>query len=266
VVICEDNQRRIVEAVTPHLREAQLELREVDLDGGYPVFRLVPTTGHTASPRPRNLIFGSSRKPDLRISSTLDNEIEIVDGADVLVFDEPIGSAGLRWRDLQAWWRRDHPEQDEDAAKNLLYRRLLSCLPENSPPQRRLFKLYHRIHANRIHDLPALLPEVLLHWDHKTVRERGVSALLGQRMDFLLLTPNHHRIVVEVAGISHYTDERERPSPTRYAQNAQLDRDMRLRGYEVFRFGGAELQSDEQAAPMLADFFAAVFDRYGING
>ena len=33
--------------------------------------------------------------------------------------------------------------------------------------------------------LPALLPEVWLHWDPKTVRERGTAALLGHRMDNL---------------------------------------------------------------------------------
>jgi AbiJ N-terminal domain 3 len=263
VVIHEDAQRRIVDAVAPHLREARLEFREVDLDGGYPVFRLV-ATGQSTS-RPKSLIFGSTRKPDLRISDTVDNEIEIVDAADVLVFDDPIGPSGLRWRDLQAWWSRHHPEQDDDAARRALYARMLGCLPKDSPPQRRLFQLYHQIHGSRIPDLPALLPEVWLHWDHKTVRERGVRALLGQRMDFLMLTPNHHRIVLEVDGDSHYTDEVGNPSPAAYARNTALDRAMRLRGYEVFRFGGAELHSDAQAKSTLAPFFSELFGRYDIK-
>jgi hypothetical protein len=33
--------------------------------------------------------------------------------------------------------------------------------------------------------VPALLPEVWVHWDHKTVRQRGVHALQNLRMDFL---------------------------------------------------------------------------------
>jgi hypothetical protein len=264
VVIHEANQRRIVDTVTLHLREAHLEFREVDFDDGYPVFHLV-STGQLTS-RPKNLIFGSSRKPDLRISNTVDNDIEIVEnGADVLIFDEPIGPAGLSWRELQAWWGRHHREQDEDAAKKALYGRLLGSLPKTSPPQRLLFELYHRIHGSKIPELPALLPEVWLHWDHKTVRERGVAALLGQRMDLLLLMPHRHRVVLEVDGDTHYTDAAGRPSPPVYARNTRLDRDLRLRGYEIFRFGGAELQSDEQAAPMLGDFFATLFARYGIN-
>jgi hypothetical protein len=41
-------------------------------------------------------------------------------------------------------------------------------LPASSPPQQMLFDLYHDIHGERIHDLPALLPEVWLHWDPQT--------------------------------------------------------------------------------------------------
>lgn len=263
VIIREDVQRRAVKAVNPHLREVHLELREVDIDGGYPVFRLLGIGQSLA--RPKSLIFGTARKPDLRLSSTVDNEIEIVDAADALVFDDVIGSDGLRWRDLQAWWTRHHPGQNGNAAKKALYARLLSGLPADSPPQELLFRTYHTIFGDRIPNLPALLPEVWLHWDPKTVRERGASALLGQRMDFLLLTRNH-RIVLEVDGASHYSDETGRPSPKAYARHAALDRSLRLRGYEVFRFGGAELQNDDQTQSVLTRFFRDLFARFNIEG
>lgn len=263
VIVDEDQQRHVIDALRPHLRETHLELREVDIDGGYPVFRLVAT--ENAHSRPKSVIFASTRRLDLRISSTLDNEIEVVDEADALVYDEAIGPEGLTWADLLRWWMCRHPEQDSDAAKKALYARLARSVPAASPPQQRFFRLYYLLHAERINELPALLPEVLMHWDHKTVRERGVAALLGQRMDFLLLPPNNHRIVLEVDGISHYTDDQRRPSPSRYAENARLDRSLRLRGYDVFRFGGAELRTDEDALSILADFFAALFDRPGVK-
>ncbi|WP_100524908.1 hypothetical protein [Mycobacteroides abscessus] len=38
VLVDEDRQRRIVEAINPILRQACIELREVDTKGGYPVF------------------------------------------------------------------------------------------------------------------------------------------------------------------------------------------------------------------------------------
>lgn len=264
VVINEDNQRRLVAAMAPPLREAGLELRESGIDGGYPVFRLISTGAPTA--RPKNVIFGSTRKPDLRISNTVDNEIEIVDHRDNLVYDDPIGLSGLRWQDLQAWWQRLHPDIDADTAKTTLYQRLRDCLPIDSPPQRRFFELYHRINRHQIPFLPALLPEVWLHWDHKAVQERGVRALLGQRMDFLLLAPNHHRIILEVDGATHYTDERGQPSATRYARNSRFDRDTQLRGYSVYRFGAAELQNDQHATPMLTEFFQTMFAKHAIIG
>lgn len=264
VVIDETAQRRIVAAVTPALREVGLELREIGLDGGYPEFRLISTGAPLA--RPKNVLFGSARKPDLRVSDTVDGEIEIVEGRNLLVFDDAIGMPGLRWQDLDAWWRRKFPELDADASKWALYNRLYGCIPAESPPQQRLFKLYHRINASQIPTLPALLPEVWLHWDHKTVQQRGVHALLGQRMDFLLLAPNHHRIVLEVDGLSHYTDDQGRASAQRYARNARYDRDLQLRGYTVYRFGGAELQTDDQATPMLTEFFQSMFKKHGIGG
>ena len=250
--------------MTPHLREAHLELRETGMDGGYPVFRLI-STGSPRS-RPKNVIFGSARKPDLRVSDTMASEIEIVDAKDLLIFDDPIGSTGLRWQDLQNWWQRKHPQFNAVEAKSTLYRCLRECLPEESPPQLRPFELYHQINSHRIPELPALLPEVWLHWDHKTVQHRGVRALLGQRMDFLLLAPNHHRIILEVDGAGHYTDERAQPSPARYAENARFDRDIQLRGYAVYRFGAAELLTDEQAIQLLNGFFPAMFRTRGIDG
>lgn len=165
---------------------------------------------------------------------------------------------------MQSWWQRQCPELDDTAVKKSLYNRLKYALPKSSPPQRRRFELYHEIYRAQIPSLPALLPEVWLHWDHKTVRERGARALLGQRMDFLLLAPNHHRIVLEVDGESHYTDTAGRPSPNRYARNTALDRDLQLCGYTVYRFGGAELSEGRDPTPMLTQFFGRMFDRHGV--
>jgi hypothetical protein len=73
--------------------------------------------------------------------------------------------------------------------------------------------------------LPALLPEVWLHWDHKTARERGREALLRFRMDFLLLLSHSQRIVLEVDGSRHYAShDGKRPDPARYADAMRADR------------------------------------------
>jgi very-short-patch-repair endonuclease len=266
VIPDEPAQRRVAAVVNPHLRSAGAELGETGTDGGYPVFSLISTRpGRTR--QPKNLIFASPVKPDIRFRDAVDNDIEIVANADkVLVYDRKIDDGGLRWRDLQAWWKDTKQIADDDEAKRTLYRRLLSSLPGNSPPQRNLFALYHEIYGTTVRDLPALLPEVWLHWDYKTARERGRDALLRFRMDFLLLLPHGQRVVLEVDGVHHYASPGgERPDPARYADGVRGDRDLKLSGYEVFRFGAAELQGRDQARDVLRPFFRDLLRRFGVS-
>ncbi|OZE88390.1 hypothetical protein CH305_00710 [Rhodococcus sp. 15-649-2-2] len=259
----EENQERVVSLVNPVLRKASLELREVDRSGGYPVYRLASTL--TPSSRPKTVIFASSSKPDLRVSDAVAGEIEIVDAHDALVYDAPIGIDGLRFDALRRWWGAKTPGIDVEVAPRPLYDRLAASIPESSPPQSYLFWIYHKLYWDRIGSVPALLPEVWMHWDPKTIRERGARALLGQRMDFLILGPNNQRIVLEVDGSSHYTDEAGQPSPARYARNTQYDREMQLRNYTVYRFGGYELPDRERPMLMFADFFDRMFTRHHIT-
>jgi very-short-patch-repair endonuclease len=258
----EPAQRHIVNAVNPHLRRVGAELRETDVDEGYPVFSLVSTQA-ARNRQPKNLIFASLAKPDIRFASAVDNDIEIVGNADqVLVYDRPISGDGIRWRDLQEWWKDTQQIADDDEAKRSLYQRLARSLPGNSPPQRNLFALYHEIHGDAVPELPALLPEIWLHWDHKTVQERGRDALLRFRMDFLLLLPKGQRVVIEVDGSQHFTGPDGRPDGAAYAANMRGDRELKLSGYEVFRFGATELQDSERARIMLQQFFKDLFLRY----
>ena len=262
VVPDEDAQRRFVAAVNPHLRAIGAELRETGEDSGYPVFTVTST--RAARGRPKNLIFASPSKPDIRITDAIDNDIEIVTGAgEVLVYDRPTHE-GVLWGDLQAWWKDTQRLTDDEEAKSTLYDRLLGSMPENSPPQRNLFKAYHHIHAGAVPRLPALLPEVWLHWDPKTIRERGSEAMLGFRMDFLLLLPHGHRVVLEVDGATHYSTG-DRPDPAAYAKGARADRELKLARYEVFRFGATELQHPRNAEPMLRRFFTDLFGQFGVT-
>jgi hypothetical protein len=235
-------QRRFVQIVNAPLGRCGVEMRESGTEGGYPVFTVV-STHQTSTGRPKNLIFASSTKPDLRFRDAVNNDIEIVTNVDqVLVYDRPISVDGLRWRDLQSWWSETKGIPDGDIAKKSLYRRLCASLPKNAPPQRLLFESFFRGFGSAIPNLPALLPEVWLHWDAKTVRERGPHALLRFRMDFLLLLPQGVRVVLEVDGKHHYARDDGLADSTRYAKMAAADRELKLAGYHVFRFGAAELQ------------------------
>lgn len=260
----EGAQLRFVGLVNEVLRRCGIELRESDTDGGYPVFAVVWTHTSTLG-RPKNLIFASSVKPDLRFRDAVNNDIEIVTNADkVLVYDRPIPSDGLRWRDLQAWWSETHKFVDDEHAKKTLYGRLRDSLPESSPPQLLLFDAFYKGFGAAVPNLPALLPEVWLHWDPKTVKERGPDALARFRMDFLLLLPQGVRVVVEVDGKQHYAQSDGTADTAKYAKMVEADRMLKLAGYQVFRFGAQELVGIE-GHRVVKDFFDALFNRFGVN-
>ncbi|MEU6463109.1 hypothetical protein [Streptomyces sp. NPDC046976] len=264
VLLDETAQRHLADTINEHLRTAGIELRETGIDGGYPRFTLVPTQ-MARTRRPKNVIFASPTKPDIRFLSVVDNDIELVSG-DALVYDRIVTDDGIRWRDLQTWWQETQQISDDTEAKNTLYARLRSSLPANSPGQRNLFDCYHRVLKTVVYDMPALLPEVWLRWDPKTVKERGIQALLRFRMDFLLLLPHGQRIVLEVDGSQHYSRDHGRtPDTVKYAEMVAGDRDLRLRGYEVYRFGHDELRERASAHTLLSRFLPELFQCYGVN-
>lgn len=218
-------QRHFVACVNEPLRSCGVELRETDSEGGYPIFSLVSLHATTKG--------------------------------------RPIGNDGLRWNDLQQWWSDTEQIADATQAKRSLYARLKASLPRNSPPQSLLFDAFFEGFRSAVPNLPALLPEVWLHWDPRTVKERGLDALLRFRMDFLLLLPQGVRVVIEVDGKHHYADTAGSADVQRYAQMVRADRELKLAGYEVFRFGAAELQALDAKADVKA-FFEALFKRYGV--
>jgi AbiJ N-terminal domain 3 len=249
--------------VNEAIRASGAELRETDSKDGYPVFRLTKLH-NSGSGRPKNLIFASHVKPDLRFRDAINNDIEILDNADqVLVYDRPIGIEGITWKHLQTWWESSNGITDTNEGKKTLYQRLLGSLPANSPPQRLLFTSYLRRFGGAAPDLPALLPEVWLHWDAKTVKERGRDALLRFRMDFLLLLPGGIRVVIEVDGKQHYSDVNGHAHPELYAAMVAADRDLKLAGYHVYRFGGAELDG-KPGTSAVASFFEALFKQFAV--
>jgi very-short-patch-repair endonuclease len=80
-------------------------------------------------------------------------------------------------------------------------------------------------------------------------------------MDFLILFSNHERVVIEVDGKQHYADG-DIASPQNYAEMVAADRQLRLAGYEVYRFGGYELQ-DEAGRILITKFFRQLLHKHG---
>lgn len=204
----------------------------------------------------KNLIFAADGpKPRIVLRDAINNDLEIVENAEYcLVYDRPLADTGLTWRQLTAWRARcdSLDGEEERTAARELYARLLKSMDRNGA-ERFVFERYCARYRTHGFDIPALIPQVYLHYDPYTRWAGGT--LTRQRMDFLLLLDRRLRVVLEVDGVQHYADREGRASPPRYAEMVSADRELRLAGYEVYRFGGHEIADRHRAADVLDKFF-----------
>ncbi len=197
----------------------------------------------------------------------INNVLEVVkNGEHCLIYDRPLAEHGLSWRELVVWWSAVEPTTpaEERASALALYERLLLSLGGNGAEEL-VFKTYCKRFGTGGFHLPALLPQVYLHYDpysQRRLAERP-GPLRRQRMDFLLLLPQRVRVVLEVDGIQHYASGRQ-ADPKRYADMVSEDRSLRLAGYEVYRFGGQELLDKSAGTEMLERFFDSLFERHQV--
>ncbi|MYR83654.1 hypothetical protein GTY41_01510 [Streptomyces sp. SID685] len=257
-------RRDCVETILGPTRDALEELQELEYESR---FRKGPAGSF------KNLIFAADgEKPEMVLRDAVNNDVEIVRNAHTcLVFTDPLPPQGLTWRQMVAWWTKNHqPGTDEKTAASGLYRRLYRSL--DSVPEQLVMRTYCARYAeNGGFDLPALIPQVYLHYDPYTRRSGKQSgALPRQRMDFLLLAPDRSRIVIEVDGVQHYgrpnpPDDKGRIThtavPRLYAEMVAEDRRLRLAGYEIYRFGGWEL-TQPHAEQLVQDFFTELLARH----
>ncbi|WP_216915353.1 endonuclease domain-containing protein [Nocardia noduli] len=215
--------------------------------------------GGVTSPA-KNLIFAANGpKPELVLRDAVNNDIEITKNAEYcLVFDAPIPAGGLTFAQMVQWWRqqaRFGDDVDDRTVGLSLHDRLRASIGDNGGEQL-IFDTYCRRYKSRGFEIPALIPQVYLHYDPYTIRTRGEEnkPLTRQRMDFLIFFSDRQRVVIELDGKQHYSDKNGAAAPTLYAQLVAEDRRLRLAGYEVYRFGGQELTMPD-AAGMLSLFF-----------
>lgn len=209
----------------------------------------------------KNLIFAAvGRKPRIVLRDSINNVIEIIEGADrVLVYDRPLGDEGLSWTTLARWHsQEEHLEGSALRQAGLnLYARLQQSVAGNVLEERLLAR-YASLYRSHGFNIPALIPQVYLHYD-PYARGRG-GALTRQRMDFLLLLPQRRRVVLEIDGVHHYAEPDGRASTAKYANMAAEDRALRLAGYELYRFGGKEFADEGKASVMLGKFFLELLE------
>lgn len=155
-----------------------------------------------------------------------------------------------------------------------MFRRLRQAvLGARSAGEFAVFQGYYEHYGASLGDrLPALIPQVYLHYDPYSRRQRGDEQFLArQRMDFLLMLEQGVRIVIEIDGRHHYAVQDPEASnrfianAQRYAEMVAEDRRLRLMGYEVYRFGGQEFLDvdleQRKLGPHAQQCVAEFFDR-----
>jgi len=217
----------------------------------------------------KNIIFAAKgEKPEIVLTDAVNNTISIVKHAELcLVYDKPITSRGLLWSELVLWWKEKCACRDETAQESL-YNRLkesMDCDGVKNEVELFLFRVYYKQFYPQLGEkLPALIPQVYLHYDPKTLKElRGMRRIPRERMDFLLLFSDKDRVVLEIDGKHHYS-KGDTACPEEYAKMVAEDRRLRLLGYEVYRFGGFEFVNKTTAYKTLTDFFWKLFEKHGI--
>ena len=142
--------------------------------------------------------------------------------------------------------------------------RLKKSLGDNHPEIILLDTYYSYFFEKLKEKLPALIPQVYLHYDPYTSKQlKGVKRLSRERMDFLLLLPYRKNIVIEIDGKQHYS-KNGKANAQLYAKMVAEDRRLRLAGYELYRFGGYEFSDDEKAKRTVKNFFDDLFKLHSI--
>jgi very-short-patch-repair endonuclease len=77
-------------------------------------------------------------------------------------------------------------------------------------------------------------------------------------MDFLMLLPHSIRVVIEVDGKHHHAAQNGLANAAAYAAMLTADRDLRLAGYDVYRFGAHAL-SEAVGHDAAVEFFERLF-------
>ncbi|MGO4383853.1 hypothetical protein [Specibacter sp. RAF43] len=259
-----DKRRYVKRRLVEHSLEQLLVLGRKVLDD-YPdgtLSHLLAMTGaRGVDGDVKNIIFATTGpKPEIVLSDALSNVIKTVTNEEFcLVYDRQLPPEGLTWQAMVKWWAALNEKEElpiVDVARNL-YRRLFASLGRNGAEEF-IFAEYCRLYKSYGYEIPALIPQVYLHYDPYTKRDGGT--LVRQRMDFLLLLPDRRRVVIELDGVQHYADSTGKASPRAYAEMVSEDRKIRLLGYEVYRFGGKEIEDREAAAGMLKEFFQSLLD------
>jgi very-short-patch-repair endonuclease len=251
-----------------YFEETERETKQLIYDEYQEIIARLEFSVQGVSSEVKNLIFAANGpKPEIVLGDAIRNEIKIVKNQEYcLEYDRPVLEKGLLWEELVDWWRDKkelHNLTRSEQCTNLFHR-LKTSLGETHPEKILLDTYYSYFWKKLKEKLPALIPQVYLHYDPYTSKQlKGEKRLSRERMDFLLLLPYRKNIVIEIDGQQHYS-ENGKASPKLYAEMVAEDRRLRLAGYELYRFGGYEFVDDEKAKQTVKNFFDDLFKLHSI--
>jgi very-short-patch-repair endonuclease len=240
------------------------KLVEGNLLSGRPTYKVEKTLIGGVNSEIKNIIFASiKQKPDIVIYDTLSNNIKIVnnDDNDCLIYNLPISKNGLSWHNLVSWWNEGNEDYNLEKEREL-YARLNQTL--DSEPEKVFMREYYKYSKDNGNTFPALLPQVYCHYDPKSAKMRGGQVYVHQRMDFLILISDTHRVVIEIDGQQHYSENKV-ASPKLYSAMVKDDRKLKIYGYDVYRFGGYEFIDTENPQQMIKEFIVDLYKKYDIS-
>lgn len=256
----EQRQKEYVDTLNSYLKNDGYNLINTNHVSGKPIYNLQKSL-RGVSNEIKNIIFaGIGGKPDIVIDDSLSNTIKLVDnGANCLIYNQPILAHGLSWRELVEWWSSKNYSVE---IGNALFKRLIESMDSN--PEKNFMWVYYTFIIKKKPELPALIPQVYCHYDPKSANMRNGAVYVHQRMDFLMLFSDRERVVIEIDGKQHYSEENI-ASPKLYAEMVEDDRKLKLYGYNVFRFGGYEFLKEQRPKEKIIIFFENLFKLYGIT-
>lgn len=266
-----DVNQECVDAINQGLSDVGLSLQPAGQTAGRIKYKVLPVNQGAQEPI-KNIIFAAKYKPDIVLDDALANDIRVVNANGALIYDQGIPSNGITWEELTNWYELLEIDNTEKQMAHLFY----NCL--DSEPERLFFKAYVAYLKKHGKTIPALIPQVYMYYDPKTKAQREWQIFEHQKMDFMMIISPTQRVVFEIDGAQHYSEDEIAPgtkykhyaSPARYAEMMKAHRDMSLAGYDVYRFGGRELWvndsvSEQQIIEEIGRFFDSLFEKYYVE-
>lgn len=195
-------QPNCVKAINLYLGDCGYELRPSNKIVDKIEYELFELTG--VKGKINNIVFAAISKPDILLTDVLNNTVQIpINEEKYLLYDKEIGAGGLSWKELLEWY-------DENnwlwgySLKERLYDAVKHC---GSPIEEQFFNCYLDAVKEFGDGIPALLPQVYLYYDSKVQKDRTIKIFDHQCMDFLILFSGSQRVVIELDGAQHYSDD-----------------------------------------------------------